>query len=405
MGTLRRDTVTKMFSTFLKLEAGRFDGWLTDPKLRRNMQNYLEGCTENQDAENFWVLYWYGAWRRQTVQLAERHLLAYLQEPSYWAVEHVTRRHTSGQFQPGDYFLIAIAQFKKVLEDFEPKKGFKLKSFAQKFFLNILRDELRRRKEADLCTRWGFLRKVGQRRFVEALQNGGLSLAEVNQYVLARRCFRELYVATQPGGTAQLPEPDFTLWKKVANLYNEERLNLATPSSSCTPQLIEQWLVRAERLVRNYLYPPPPTSLTPPEDDDTRGEIDLPDSSSLLDTPENKEAERQYQEQLAEMHGVLTETLSSLDSEWKLVLRLYYCENLTLQQIAANLGENYNWVQRRVFKAKKRLLEALLEWGRTITESQGKVNISLDSNQVKLKGAVLEEWLEIRSREFESHLL
>lgn len=403
MVTLRRITVTKMFSTFIKLEAGRFDDWITDPRLHRNMQSYLEVHPENQDTENFWVLYWYGTLRKQTAQLAERHLLAYLQEPSYWAVEYVTKRHTSVQFQPGDYFLIAITQFKKVLEDFEPKKGFKLKSFAQKFFLNILRDELRRRKEADLCTKWGFLRKVGQKRFVEALQNGGLSLAEINQYVLVRRCFRELYVATQPGGTAQLPEPDFTLWEEVANLYNKERLNLATPGSPCTPQLIEQWLVKAEKLARNYLYPPPPKSLTPPEDDGIGG-FDLPDSS-LPNKSENEEDEWQHQEQLARMHSILAETLSNLDPEWKLVLRLYYCENLTLQQIAANLSKNYNWVQRRVTKAKKRLLEALVEWGQAIAESRGEVNIPLDSDQVKHKGAVLEEWLVIRSRELESRLL
>ena len=407
MGTLRRITVTEMFFTFIKLKAGRFGEWIIDPKLRRNMQTCLERHPDKSDSERFWVRHWHGLWKEQPSEPADlprMHLFAYLQEPMYWAAGKMINKLTNSQRHLEDYFQDSTRYLQAVLNKFDPNVG-NLKSFAGVAFLNSLRDDVRRKSEASLSTIWALLRKVGKKRLVEALQQGGFSKLLIDQYCLAWRCFKEIYVPTQQGGTHRLPEPTCEQWEEIANLYNQERSNLSPPSSACNAIKIKQWLIRVEGIVRTDLYPTT-GSLTVAADGDSSGEIDLPDQhGSLFDLLFEAEDEQNRQEQQTQIYQVLVTTIDSLDPEWKQILKLYYCDDLTLQQIAARLEKPYAWVQRRVARSQKRLLEALVEWGQAIAESLGEVNIPLESDQVRHKGAVLEEWLEIRSRELESRLL
>jgi RNA polymerase sigma factor (sigma-70 family) len=406
MGTLRRNTVTEMFSTFLRLEAGRFGDWIPDAKLRRNMQACLERYPGELHSEEFWVKYWHRLWKEQTPEpadLARMHLFAYLQEPMYWAAAQMLKKITSTQRHLEDYFQDSTHYLQTVLKKFDPKWG-ELKGFAGTVLLNSLRADVRRRGEASLCTVWALLRKVAKKRLVEAVGQEGFSKLLIDQYVLAWKCFKEAYVPVQLGGTRRLVELTPEQWEEIANLYNQERLNLVPPPPACTAIAIKQWLIRLEGIVRAYLYPTT-RSLAVPTDGDSSSEIDIPDrQGSPIDAWLEIEDGWSRQEQQTQAYQVLMTTLDSLDPEWKLVLKLYYCENLTLQKIAANLEKPYAWVQRRVARSQKRLLEALVEWGQTV-ESRGEVNIPLDSDQVKHKGAVLEEWLEIRSRELCSRLL
>jgi RNA polymerase sigma factor (sigma-70 family) len=406
MGTLRRDTVTKMFSTFLKLDAGRFSDWIRDPNLHRNIQNHLERYPDKSDSEEFWVKHWHGLWKEpiSEADLAKMHLFAYLQEPMYWAATQMLKKFTSSQRHLEDYFQDSTHYLQTVLKKFDPKSG-ELKGFAGTVLLNSLRADIRGHGEASLCTVWALLRKVAKKHLVEALRQEGFSKPLIDQYCLAWKCFKEVYVPVQLGGTHRLSEPSPEQWEEITNLYNQERFNLAPRSPACTAIAIQQWLIRLEGIVRAYLYPKT-RSLTVPTDGDTSSEIDIPDrQGSSIDAWLEIEDGWSRQEHQTQAYQVLMATLDSLDPEWKLVLKLYYCQKLTLQKIAANLEKPYAWVQRRVARAQKRLLEALVEWGQTVEGSQGKVNIPLDSNQVKHKGAVLEEWLEIRSRELCSRLL
>lgn len=332
------------------------------------------------------------------------HLFAYLQEPMYWAAGKMINKLTSSQRHLEDYFQDSTCYLQAVLNKFDPNVG-NLKSFAGVAFLNSLRDDVRRKGEASLSTIWALLRKVGKKRLVEALQQGGLSKLLIDQYCLAWKCFKEVYVPIQLGGTHRLPEPTPEQWEAIASLYDQERLNLVPPGQVCTVVLIEQWLTRVEGIVRADLYPTT-RSLSTPSDGGSSSEIDIPARhGSLFDLWFEAEDERDRQEQQTQIYQVLVTALDSLDLEWKQVLKLYYCEDLTLQQIAASLKKPYAWVQRRVARSQKRLLEALVEWGQTGEVLQGEVNISLTPDQVKHKGAVLEEWLVIRSRELESRLL
>ena len=100
---------------------------------------------------------------------------------------------TSAQYGVADCFQIAIAQLDKILKGFNAEQGFDLKNYAIAAFSSLIRDQLRQRKEVDICTDWSLLRKVSQKRLVAALQAQGLTQAEIERYLLPGDLIAHLY--------------------------------------------------------------------------------------------------------------------------------------------------------------------------------------------------------------------
>ena len=75
-----RQGIIELFSTFLEFEADCFKGWTSDPRLRRSMHICLDRLPQFKASEKIWTLYWYKLWQAHPDGLAERHLIAYLQE-------------------------------------------------------------------------------------------------------------------------------------------------------------------------------------------------------------------------------------------------------------------------------------------------------------------------------------
>jgi hypothetical protein len=65
-----RPHVLEKFSTFIQFESDRFDRWIGDSRLHRNMQKCLENS--NEQLESLWVGYWHEIWKRQSDQLADQ---------------------------------------------------------------------------------------------------------------------------------------------------------------------------------------------------------------------------------------------------------------------------------------------------------------------------------------------
>ena len=192
-----RQGIIELFSTFLEFEADCFKGWTSDPILRRSMHICLDRLPQFEASEKIWTLYWYKLWQAHPNGLAERHLIAYLQEPCYWAANKTAKYCTNPQYQLSDYCQMANAEISKVLEGFKPEQNSNLNTYARIVLPNLLRDRLRQRKEADNCTDWALLRKLSKKRLVESLQWVGLSSESIAQYRLAWICFKELYISTQ----------------------------------------------------------------------------------------------------------------------------------------------------------------------------------------------------------------
>lgn len=382
-----RREITEMFSTFIQLESDRFSKWLIDIKLRRSIQNCLECSQEVSNSENFWALYWHKHWQEKSHSLAIMHLSAYLQEPSYWAAKKTIARFTHGQYNLADYFQMANAEIETILKNFNSEKSSSLKAYATMAIPSRLKDILRQRKEADICTNCALLRKISKKQFLEALDQAGLSPNNIAQYRLAWTCFKELYVQNQPGGTKALPEPERQLWEAITNLYNRERQNqLTQPTPQCTKEKIEQWLTQAAIYVRAYLYPPVNSLnlaiIT----------FDLPDlsSDSLIAEMIAEEDAQNQQKQQSQIQAVLLEALQGFEVKTQEILKLYYQQELTQAQIVQCLQMSQPTVSRRLFKARESLLSVLIQW------SQDTLNISVTSNLIKDMSTALEEWLKVK---------
>ncbi|MBD2195807.1 MULTISPECIES: sigma-70 family RNA polymerase sigma factor [Calothrix] len=391
--------IIEIFSTFAQLEADRFSKWLTEVKLRRSMQNNLAEIANNQDqankfTENFWAFYWYKIWRSNShlSNLAKAHLSAYLQETCYWAAEKAIAKFAVFQYGLADYFQMGIAELETILQGYNPDKSTALKTYATIAFPSRLKDLLRQRKEADICTNWGLLRKVSKKVVLEALQNAGLSPTQVAQYRLAWTCFRMLYLQNQPGGIQKLPQPNRQLWENIAHLYNSERLSQLTfPTAECNWEMIAEWLNKTTIYVRNYLYPSVSSLYVYNQDEDSNSEFDIkdPTSESLLADILAQEEAQNRRNQISQMNDVLLSALEGLDSQSQRILELYYQQGMTQQQIIQELKISQPTVSRRLLKGRESLLKALIDW------SQKAQNISVSSNQIKDMSAALEEWLRI----------
>ncbi len=385
-----RQSVLEIFSTFLQFDADRFSGWATESKLRRSMQNCLTRLPQPNTAENFWILYWYKIWQTQPASLAREHLSAYLQETCYWAAQKTTAGFTNVQYGLSDYFQMAIARVDKVLKGFNPKQGFSLKNYAGATFGSVIKDILLQRHEVDFCTHWALLRKLSQKRLVEALQNTGLTAKAIASYVLAWRCFKDIYAPMQATGTRKLPRPDRATWEAITRLYNTERYHqLYPPGPECSPETLEKWMITCAKAARSYLYPPQ-MSINRPSPGRESGELvdDLIGEESLLTQIVVQEEEQARQAQQTQIGSVLVAALTELDPQAQRLLQLYYGQKLTQQQIAEQLEIKQYSVSRRLTKARGSLLITLAQW------SQETLHISLSSEVLNHTSTILDEWLE-----------
>ncbi|MGM3305788.1 sigma-70 family RNA polymerase sigma factor [Anabaena sp. WFMT] len=403
-----RQSILEMFATFLQFEAERFNGWVYDAKLRRNIQNLLLQIPQTQKSENFWAIYWHKAWQIQPNSLALSHLSAYLQETCYWAVKRTIPQFASLQSSLSDCFQIAIAQVPKILKGCDPDQKASLKSYSTVAFGNIIRDALRQKQEIDYANDWSLLLKLSRKRLQEALQNAGVTDDIIARYLLAWKSFTDGYILSKSPGVRKLQRPDQDTWDTITQLYNRdvlrtavgERLTLNPPGTECNAETLEKWLVFCAKQVRSYLYPVV-SSLNLPKLGQTEGELqdDLADNtyeSLLASLIDQEEAETQKNQQI-EIHNLLITALAKLTLQSQQLLELYYRQGLTQQQIAQQQQIQQYQVSRQLAKARESLLLAITKW------SQEKMHISPTSNVVKYISVVLEEWLQNYFRNLESH--
>ena len=390
-----RKEIVGMFSTFLQLERDRFSKWVTDIKLRRSMEKCLDYSPGISKDENFWAIYWHNNWREsQSNLIAEMHIKAYLQETCYWASQKTAAKITNKSYSLADLFQMANTEVGIVLKGFNPIKSSSLKAYGIMVIQSRLRDILQRQKDAYICSDWALLRKVTKKFFVEALNNAGLSESAIVEYRLAWNCFKEVYVQEQTTGIKTLQKPTSQQLEAIANLYNSSRHQLTEITSECTTQKIEKWLNQSVIYVRTYLFPPLKSLDSFQRNDDTSQPqtLDIPDpsSDSLITDMIVQEDVQHRQKQVSEMFAVLSEALQALDTRSQKLIKLYYQEGLTQQQIMQELQISQSTVSRQLVKNREYLLKALVKWSQDL-------NISVNPNQIKDISTALEEWLRNQS--------
>ncbi|MFN6481132.1 sigma-70 family RNA polymerase sigma factor [Nostoc sp. DedQUE07] len=380
-----RQSIIEIFSTFVQFDADRFIRWATESKLRRSMQSCLNR-TPQETSEHFWVLYWYKFWLiPETMLLAKEHLAAYLQESCYWASQKTVNSFASTQYKLSDCFQIAIAQVDKVLKGFNPDGGFILKNYATALFSSAIRENLRQNREIDICTDWGLLRKITKKFLVESLQNAGLLLEDINDYVLAWNCFKSIYIPTQKGTSRQISQPDNEIWEAIAKAYNSQS------GQQVNSQTLEKWLLTAAKAARRYRYFPVDSLNIPKGGDDSWEWLDnIPGTQqeSLINEILAAEEEQTRNFQQTEINKVLVAAIAQLEPQVQEILQLYYAQELTQDKIAKQLQIQQYTVSRRLKKAQETLLRFLVNW------SKDSLHISVTSDLLHSINTLMEEWLK-----------
>lgn len=385
----RQDTVT-IFSTFIQFDYDRFNTWATDARLRRSMKQSLNKVSID-GSEKFWALYWHQIWQEQPKSLAREHLAAYLQEVCFWSSTKTIGGFSSSQYTVPDCFQVAIAGIDKVLKGFDRERGFNLKSYASITFGNLIRELLRQKREIDICSDWSLLRKLSQKRMIEALANAGLDQRVIESYILAWNCLKTIYVPERASSTRKLPKPEPETWIAIAQLYNKERqTQLKHPGDPVIPEDLEKWMLKCVKAARSYLFPNV-TSINKPKPGYESGEIvdsivGEVDDSLLTDMIVGEEAQQRSQQQ-TDITQFLTGTIQKLKPEEQKLLELYYSLGLKQGEIAQELNTQQYTVSRKLSKARKVLLKALAQW------SQETMHISLTSDVLDNISSLLEEWL------------
>ena len=381
-----RDRLVELFSTFALLEDDRFCHWIDDPRLQRSMERQL-AHTPEQQADRLAI-----HWHRQHTKhpLAPAHLTAYLQEVCFWIAKEMTQRLQSPQYTLADYFQIANSEIPKVFKSFTPDRGSSFKTYAKLILTNTLKDLLRQRQAADVCSDWSLLRKVSKKRIGEVLLHRGVMESEAAQYQFALFCFKTLYLPPD-SNSQKLPPPDPRLWSEIAELYNTKRQDqLVTPGAALTPAQIEVRVTKLAQWTRSYLYPSI-DSLNRSKPEPGTGEIqdDLTDTAheSLLDAAiEREEIDRRTAQQSA-LNQTLTTALDRLKPELQEIIQLFYRDGLSQQELSSRLQLSQPTISRRIKQAEAQLLAALLAW----IESQ--LHKIPDPNELKSISATLKEWL------------
>ena len=382
-----RTQMLDRFSTFAILEGEYFRKWIVDSRLRRSMQSCLEGSSEASD--KVWSLYWFKQWQNQN-RFAESHLSAYLQESCYWVAQQISRRFKATQYTLADYFQITNGDIQRVLKSFSCDRGIALKSYATVVLTNALKDMLRQRQAADICSDWSLLRRMSKKRMGEVITHAGVAATEADQYQFAWFCFKTLYVPSE--SPRESSKPTAEIWSAIANFYNSKRKEFSVSGSSLTSEQLEVRLTKLAQWIRSYLYPAV-DSLNRTQTGHETGEVQdtlAGSSESLLDNAIEQEEIAERTEQRSQLQTVLDQALSELNAELREILQLFYQQKLSQQELAAHLKLSQPTVSRRLKKAEEALLNTLLTW------SQLQLNRFPNPTEVKQISTALREWLIVQ---------
>jgi RNA polymerase sigma factor (sigma-70 family) len=389
----QRKDLIEIFSSFLQFEADRPQGWISDPRLSRNMNRSTQ--TEPRGSEEFWASYWFQQYiqnhaaNHPNIRHSLGHLSAYLQETCFWAVSRVMPRLGSVQMKLSDCFQVAIADVPRLLQAFDASKPSGLKTYANTVFSNCLRDYLRQRREVDFCSDWGLLQKISRKRLLEGLEANNFDAAMRDRYYLAWKALTSHHSAQKSPKMRTMEAPDAATWQLIEQMYNQERKEFPQVPAATAVEL-EKWLLDAAKKVRSYLYPTV-SSLNVKKGDDTEAdwESDLvgDDAPPMVQLEEHEtKVERQSQRQ--QMVEVLQAAIAKLDDSSRELLTLYYRDRMTQQAIAKQLEMQQYTVSRKLTKSRETLLKAIVAWG------QETLHIPPTSDVIDSISSLLEEWLE-----------
>jgi RNA polymerase sigma factor (sigma-70 family) len=178
----------------------------------------------------------------------------------------------------------------------------------------------------------------------------------------------------------------------VADLYNSKRHQQISPTApEQSAEQLEARLLKLTRWSRAYLYPTV-DSLNKTKPGQEKGEIQDsiadPVATSLLDAAIEAETDQERQQQRSQLQATILQALNQLDGLSQELLRMFYQDRLSQQELASNMKMSQPTVSRRLKKAEETLLTKLL----------GSVNKRPEPSELRHISIALKECLESHYR-------
>ncbi|WP_199248995.1 sigma factor-like helix-turn-helix DNA-binding protein [[Phormidium] sp. ETS-05] len=405
----------EQFATQLRLDSqsGRLRArWQCIPRLRRNMQLYetrdagfAQLCDRPDQGESVADF-----WRQKVVErqsradwepanyreLALAHLASYLEPTCDYVAKYATNNYQEICWEDGFAIAREVIYTQEQLADF--LKTYRrdgqatIKTYIQGILLRIIRAET----SVGEYSQWRLLCQTSKKELRQALSKMGVKEVEISRMILARQCFKEVYVLNrvkhpQRKSGGKWPEPLKEDFGAAASSYNAQKYlpympvellagkemepqEMVALMRQCIQALRNQfnsitWVASLEEMMESFGY-----EARDGEGGGTRRRLPLPEAS--LDIWQSLEAE-QGQSATTEIEEKLRAALRSEndvmeirigDSCWpcdrRKMLLMHYGLGMTEQQVADYLTINQSNVSRLLCRYKKRLLQTLTELSR-----------------------------------------
>ncbi|MDR7898436.1 sigma-70 family RNA polymerase sigma factor [Thermosynechococcus sp. JY1334] len=320
----------------------RFDGsdrprWYRD----RQLQAYFTAAGYNLEEPEPTAVFLLQQLQRQPnhddAQYWRRGLFCYLQETS-WSVAMTLREKLGGMHQVSDCFQQACCLTNdplKLLSKFKPERGTRLSTYAYRRIYDGVYAALVGVRKSD----WGLLKHSGLRSLSSALGNQGYTEDRVRQICALVELWQEL--------ADQTTAPDQALLAQVAKTYRQCCPDLP----AVTPSEVETLLRTAIAALRAYRQP---QVVNPAEQR-------FWDTLEGGNTPWEATLKQEEQETLKRVFEMMKNAIAALDDTSRQVFCLYYCEQVSQQQIAQHLGfaKQYQ-VSRALERIRGHLAKAVL---------------------------------------------
>ena len=384
--------IMEMFSTHLKIKDSN-GYWIrytyeVDDKLEKNFTVLYH--SDPNDNEEYWAWKFLGICHTDLPELlALRHMSAYLEKFVVNPARRVHRKlsnyqqYTQHQYDIGDVLQIGLLiacdskqffpkQFFSNFHQGRPLRNYVCTTMERKID-EMIRQQMGQRRLSD----WGLLKFSSLIYLRKSLQ--GVSQLQLDCYLLAYKCFKEIYATQKPTDSRSLPEPTDQQLQEMANLYNQQ-----VTSGTAERSQMKQWLWDCINALRNYqtlLV----VSLDAPSGGDEHSAFL---SDTIPDPASGSQSERlMMQEHTPRLMAILSEFLEQIDQKTDNYLLLRYGVEATYRQLAPIFLVHYTTISRHCNPVKQSLLKLVAQWAKQ------EFNITPDSEMLAQMNAPLEECL------------
>jgi RNA polymerase sigma factor (sigma-70 family) len=380
----------EMFSTHLRIHDSNGSliryTYEIDKQLEKNFTDLFN--SDPNDNEEYW------AWKFLTIchkdlpdLLAVKHMSAYLGKFIVNPARRIHRKlsnyqqYTQYQYDIGDVLQIGLliacdsTQFfpRQFFRNFH--QGRPLRNYVYKTMERKIDEMIRQQMGQSRLSKWGLL-KYSSRTYLRKALEQEYTEQQLNTYLLAYDCFKEVYAQQRPTSERSLPSPTNQQFQEITNLYNQQ-----TTFGIADIAQIEQWLSICIQALRKY-QTIPVISLDAPSGGN---EHSSPLSETIIDETSNSQEERLIiQEQTPQLIAILSEFLNQIDQTIDHYLLLRYGLEAKYRAIAPIFAVHYTNISRPCNQAKQKLLSQLAQW------SQKELNITPDSEMLAQMNAPLE---------------